>query len=68
MMQCTFLCISCGQPNQQIVILFDSLKTKQYEIIKDISLLDVRLNMNLEIKLQKGMKGLENDSMHLYSS
>ena len=40
---------------------------KQYEITKGMSLLDVGLNMKLKIKLQKGMKWLENDSMHLYS-
>lgn len=32
-----------------------------------MSLLDVGLNMKLKIKLQKGTKWLENDSMHLYS-
>lgn len=41
---------------------------KQYEITKGMSLLDVGLNMKLKIKLQKGMKWLENDSMHLCSS
>ena len=34
--------------------------------LQKVSLLDVGLNMKLKIKLQKGMKWLENDSMPLY--
>lgn len=51
-----------------MVILFDYLKNKAVRAYKGFSLLDVGLSMNLEIKLQRGMKLLENGSTRLCSS
>lgn len=41
-------------------------KSKQYEMVKDTSLLDAGRSMKLKTKLQKEMKWLENDFMHLF--